>query len=275
MARGTIKEKLAERYQPDQPSLFDQDGEPAHPAVLALVVARRYEHTGVRLTEDEEKCQRLVELLQLKWGVARISKEMSIAKATVRAARRALAAQGKIGPYMQRVTEGLEDAIEAGIYAYRDAQENGKIAPAQIPVGVGILWDKRAAARGEATTIVGSARVESDRSPDAVNRAFAPLKICNSEAVKDAASLTLLPERAQIVGSGQRGATLDASVGRETAACMTGGLPPPSSPTDAPTPPMPATFLPPATRRPPAEPDGGGDSTGWPAANPNPIGLEN
>lgn len=259
MARETIKEKLAERYQPDQPALFDQDGEPAHSAVLALVVARRYEHTGVRLTEDESKCQRLVELLQLRWGVARISREMCIAKATVRAARRTLAVQGKIGPYQQRVMEGMEDAIEAGVYAYRDAQENGKIAPAQIPVGVGIFWDKRAASRGEPTTIQGTAKVQTDRSPDAVNRAFAHMKICNSEGEMDSASSVTVPNHLQLAGGADSVATLVATPGREIADCMADGPPRPLS---SPVAPLAAPDPPPAPVRLPAEPDGGGDGPG-------------
>ena len=169
MARVTNKAILAERHQPDQPELLDDSQLPVCLPVLEAVRAKRYEFTGVRLVEDDAKALRLVELLLSRWGVKKISRDMHISPHTVRAARRELTRQGKIAPYVQRVVESMEDAIEEGINNYRDALEDGRINPTQIPVGMGIIFDKRQLAMGQATSI--STRIEAgdDLKVEAIN----------------------------------------------------------------------------------------------------------
>ena len=78
MARMTNKSVLADRQQPAQPALFDDQQQPMEPAALESIRHRRYEHKGVRLLEDDAKALRLVELILLKWGVKKISREMMI-----------------------------------------------------------------------------------------------------------------------------------------------------------------------------------------------------
>ncbi len=221
MARDTKREQLLERQNTSQTELFDGDGLPACPAVLESIVHRRYEHTGVRLLEDDTKALRLVELLVCGWGVKRIAREMSISPKTVRAARRVLVGQGKMAPYVERVTQAMEDAIEAGVTVYRDALEEGKIPAAQIPVGVAIMFDKRALARGEPTSISAAMKAQDrDLSAEAINRVFESMPVCNSDAVlghEDSESSQKLLERPKTGGKPRKDATLDATSGPEPA----------------------------------------------------------
>lgn len=197
MARTSQREVLAERQDAAQLALIDDQAMPVEAAALESVRARRYEHQGLRLTEDDAKAQRLVELLTLKWGVKRISREMSISAHTVRAARRLLVAQGKMAPYKQRVVEMMEDAIEAGVEKYRDAMEAGLVPAAQIPIGTAIMFDKRALAMGEPTSIRGTGEVQSeDLKVEALNAYLEQLPVARVTAVGPATD-------SQSTGNGQ------------------------------------------------------------------------
>ena len=189
MPRESQREVLADRQNPEQPALFDDGGVPVRVAVLEAVKARRYEHVGVRLLEDEAKALRLVELLMARWGVKKIAREMDISPHTVRAARRALVAQGKLAPYKQRVVEMMEDVIEAGVANYRDALEEGRVSAAQIPVGVAIMFDKRALAMGEPTSISGvGAAPDEDLKVENINAYLDTLPSCKPPAIDSAST---------------------------------------------------------------------------------------
>lgn len=183
MARTSKRVVLVDRQDPSQPPLFDDRQYPAELGALESVRTRRYECKGVRLVDDDTKALRLVELLCLKWGVKKISREMNISPHTVRAARRLLAAQGKLAPYVQRVTEVMEDAIEAGMTQYRDALEDGLVSAGQIPVGIGIIFDKRALAKGEPTSIRGGVDAQADElKVEALNAYLEQLPSANPPA---------------------------------------------------------------------------------------------
>jgi hypothetical protein len=179
MARTSQREVLADRQDAAQPALFDDEQMPVCAPALEIVRSRRYEHQGLRLVEDEAKGVRLVELIMLRWGVKRISREMNISVHTVRAARRLLAVQGKLAPYKQRVVEAMEDVIEQGVANYRDALEAGLVPAAQIPVGVAIMFDKRALAMGEPTSISGRGQVQDEElKVEAINAYLDQLPSC-------------------------------------------------------------------------------------------------
>lgn len=175
--------------------------------VLEAIRSRSYEHRGVRLLEDDAKALRLVELLMARWGVKKISREMNISPHTVRAARRALVIQGKMAPYKQRVVEMMEDAIEAGIERYRDCLENGTVSGAQIPVGLGIIFDKRALAMGEPTSISHAQVSDEMPSEDKINAFLSTIPSANT----DSPSIALTPKALQIEANPAADASLDAT----------------------------------------------------------------
>ena len=224
MARISQREVLADRQDAAQPPLFDDEQMPVCAPALEVVRSRRYEHQGVRLVEDEEKGVRLVELIMLRWGVKRISREMNISVHTVRAARRLLALQGKLAPYKQRVVEAMEDVIEQGVANYRDALEAGRVPAAQIPVGVAIMFDKRALAMGEPTSISGRGQVlDEELKVEAINAYLELLPTCSV----DSESTGNAGKAKQISGERAADATLDATVPQPTGGLEPSGVHPP------------------------------------------------
>lgn len=162
MARTSKKAVLAGKQNPAAPFLFDESQLPLREDLVQLVRTEAYRHTGARLLDNEAKALRLVELLLGNWGLKRISEEMRVSVHSVRAAREALVAQGKLAPYKSRVVAKIEDIIELGLDKYHEGLLNGEVSPGQIPVGVGILSDKRALALGEPTAISVSAAAQLD-----------------------------------------------------------------------------------------------------------------
>lgn len=155
MPRTTKKEVLQQRNDPTAPFLLDMNGIPVRDDVLQLVVAKRYEHTGARLLENEEMTLALVEKLTHGWGVKRISEALHISPHTIRKARRVLAQQGKLAPHLERLDDNYADILEAGSERLRDGVEDGTLTVGQLSVTIGIISQQKALLNGKATTIVG------------------------------------------------------------------------------------------------------------------------
>lgn len=154
MARVTKKEMLAQHQETDeQPPLFDYDSLPVRPDIVQIVRESRYVHTGARLLDNEVLTAKMVERLCLRHGVKRIAQDMGISPHSIRAAREELVAQGKMAPFVKRFTDKVQDILEIGLERFEDGVDSGAVHPGQLPVGLGILWDKRALALGEPTTI--------------------------------------------------------------------------------------------------------------------------
>lgn len=218
MARTSQRQVLAKRQDAAQPSLLDDSQFPVEAAALESVRHRRYEFKGLRLTEDDAKALRLVELICLKWGVKKIARDMMISPHTVRAARRLLVTQGKLAPYKQRVVEKMEDAIEAGVDNYLNALEEGRVPAAQIPVGVAIMFDKRALAMGEPTSIRGTGEaMAEDLKVEDINAIFDRLplaKVVEIGATTDFPSTESMGKPQQTEGKPPVDVTLDVNQGQ-------------------------------------------------------------
>jgi hypothetical protein len=163
MARKTKKQALQVKQDPAAPFLFDEQDLPLREDWVQFVREERYKHTGARLLDNDAKALRLVELLIAGWGLKRISREMQVSTHTVRAARSVLVAQGKLATYKERIVRVFEDIVETGAGRYLEALEDGLVPAAQIPVGVGIISDKRALAIGEPTAIGVVAAAQLDQ----------------------------------------------------------------------------------------------------------------
>ena len=162
--------KRVERPNPAALSLWGDDELPIREDLVAIVRDGRYKSTGARLLRNEAKAARMVELLVLRWGVRRIAIELSVSAHSVRAARDALVAKGELAPFKQRVVSLFEEIVEFGASGYLRALEEGRVPPAQIPVGVGIFADKRALALGEPTSISVSGSAPLDRGSISVEK---------------------------------------------------------------------------------------------------------
>jgi len=163
MARKTKKEMLARAQDPAAPYLFDEEDLPVRNDLVQAVREQRYQHTGARLLDNEKMVLRLVELLMARWGLRKIARTLHVSKHSVKAARDALVAQGKLAPFKERVVAVFEEIVEVGASSYLRDLEDGLVAPAQKPVGAAIFWDKRALAMGEPTTIGVAGQVQLDQ----------------------------------------------------------------------------------------------------------------
>lgn len=176
MARKTKKAELQAAQDAAAPFLFGDDNLPTRPDVVNAIAAGQHKHTGERLLDNQSLVLRMVELLMGGWGLKRIAKAMKVSKHSVRAAREALVARGELAPYKQRVVAKMEDCIETGVDNYLQALERDEVPAAQIPIGVGILSDKRALALGEPTSISAPAAGQEDLSVEKLNAYFEGLK---------------------------------------------------------------------------------------------------
>jgi len=153
MPRVTKKSVVAAREDHRAPFLFDESNLPLRADVVESVVQKRYEYTGAAITTSDAEALRLVEFLCLGLGIKRIAKAMGFSPHCVRAAKRALEAQGKIEPLKQRFAEKCGEIMEEGATAVLDAITDGRMHPNFIGSTVGIFFDKRQLSIGEATSI--------------------------------------------------------------------------------------------------------------------------
>lgn len=105
-----------------------------------------------------EKQTRLVDaiLADLAEGCSQrsIAEKFKVSRHTVSGILQRAEQSGKIAPFKQRVSAKLGQIAEEATEAYLEAIRERKIQPAQIPVGVGIMLDKKAALDGEASEII-------------------------------------------------------------------------------------------------------------------------
>lgn len=185
MARKTNKQKLAARQDTSTPALFGEDGLPVRADLVEAIVQGRHKHTGERLLENHEHVGLLVELLLQGMGVDRIAKRMGVSKWSVIAARDALVARGEMAGWKERIARRSELAVEDGLAAWHEGVLNGSVKPAQIPIGLGIIFDKRQLAMGEATAISGTAAV-ADPSKLSVDRLNSALQSLEAQSIGQA-----------------------------------------------------------------------------------------
>jgi hypothetical protein len=170
MPQRSKRQQLIERQDKNAPYLWGDDELPVREDLVAIVREGRYKHTGDRLLDNELLAARMVELLSMRWGVKRVAQELRVAAQSVRAARDALVARGEMLPFKARFVSLCEEIVEMGASGYMRALEEGRVPPAQIPVGVGIFADKRALALGEPTSISVSGSAPLDRSSISVEK---------------------------------------------------------------------------------------------------------
>jgi hypothetical protein len=169
MPRKTKKEALADRQNEAAPFLFDEDALPHRPDLVRAVVEKRYEATGARLLDDDSKVLQLVDLLlrQPPMGLRKIARAIGCSRDSVRAARTALVDQGKLRPFKERLVALYEDFAEATIAEMVRTAELGCYPINRIAFDHGIIFDKRALALGEPTTI--SVGATAQLKPEAIS----------------------------------------------------------------------------------------------------------
>jgi hypothetical protein len=186
---------------------FDKSKLPVRNDLMAIRADESYKHPGAQFLDNEVMALRMVELSMAGWGVTRTAREMHAAAASVRVARTVLMSRGQLAPYKKRVVAIFESIVEVGAADFLDALERGLVAPGRIPVGVGIISDKRACALGEPTSIAVTGTAQLGRqvlAVESLNSWFSSLPI-------DMASDVLAPIHPQMPVATIVDAVLDAT----------------------------------------------------------------
>ena len=83
-----------------------------------------------------------------------IAERFKVSRNTIAQLVKRAEAGGRLEPYKARLSARLGRAVEAGVEAWTEAVEAGKIHPSQIPIACGIFQDKKLLIDGDATSRV-------------------------------------------------------------------------------------------------------------------------
>ena len=121
-------------------------------------------HTGRYTLMDHERAAQIAELFALGRGCKAVARIAGIGVHTARACRNALEAAGKLAPLKKRLSAKAAEILQDGLDVYHEAILNGEIRGDQIPVGMGIIADKKVGWDGEAQTVVEHRSVRAEVS---------------------------------------------------------------------------------------------------------------
>lgn len=128
----------------NQAELFSPDAYPARPDLVTLVKSKSFIHTAAHLTKDEELCRAVcMDVLSGTMTTRQIAKKYSISRNSIVGIVNAMDRRGELEPIRQRVSELLGDCITLGLENYRDALAANLINPAQLPIPMAALIDKK------------------------------------------------------------------------------------------------------------------------------------
>src|SRR5574343_524574 len=138
--------------------------------LLAAVEKRGPAHTGGYTLRDPERAHRIAAMFAAGRGVRHVAAAEGIGHETARACRRALEASGTLGPIKKRLSTRIGEIVVDALDSYHEGLLAGEVRADQIPVGVGILLDKKAALDGEAATVIEHRSVRAEVSIDDLRR---------------------------------------------------------------------------------------------------------
>jgi transposase-like protein len=137
---------LPQSIQPDLINI-----EPGEELLFPEAKARRV-FTGEVVARNQEKYRAIVEAIAGGHSCRDIAHRFGVSKNVVTAIRGA--EPDLVGTEKKRLSRKLGTAVELGVEAWIESLQAGTLKPESIPVGVGILFDKRALIEGEPTARV-------------------------------------------------------------------------------------------------------------------------
>lgn len=136
---------------------------------------RRGVFTGERIARDKARYQAIVQALAEGLGIRQIARAFKVSPHTISAIREREVEL--IATEKQGLIRLAGRACRLSLERYVEALEKNEISPGQIPVGFGIIMDKKLLLEGEATSRIETTRREFDR--DAVTRYIEGLPSAN------------------------------------------------------------------------------------------------
>lgn len=120
------------------------------PTLLACVRQERGSYTA----RDEERCAAIKEMMILGRGLRAIERASGVSRHTLRRLRDLWTERNELAPLKQRLSQRIGAIVEDGLDIYHAGILDGKVKADQLPVGMGILLDKKASLDGEAGLVV-------------------------------------------------------------------------------------------------------------------------
>lgn len=141
-----------------QPEFFSRELFPEHPELVEWA-KREFKHTGTTLLRrDEELGQRIVADLLLGRTTRQIAAAYRVGRNTIAGIFRELSSRGRVEPMKRRIADLLNECCLLGLEDLASALAQGRISAGQLPVLVGILFDKSLLANGDAAVRIAMER---------------------------------------------------------------------------------------------------------------------
>lgn len=98
--------------------------------------------TGKILATDEERCERVVELVLRGESDRTIAKVLGIGRNSINAVMRTLEARGKLEPLKERMIRDCRRVAMLSLQRMKEALEDDVVPPAALPIYAGVAIDK-------------------------------------------------------------------------------------------------------------------------------------
>lgn len=115
--------------------------------------------SGKILSTDEERCERVVELVLRGESDRRIAKVLGIGRNSIRAVIRVLEARGKLEPLKERMIRECRDVSMLSLQRMKEALEDDTVPAAALPIYAGVSIDKGELLAGGVTQRVEARQV--------------------------------------------------------------------------------------------------------------------
>lgn len=182
---------------------------PECPEMLQCVTMERPLHTG-RIAGERKALARAV-CMDLLAGRSKraIAAEYRLGRETIDAIERVMRQRDELRPLAQVLTDGLGQCIVLMLFRLREALVAGEFSPAQIPIALGVLIDKKG--QIDAGVVPGTERTVEGVSEE---RARAYLELVKLRAAEGVSG-----------GNGANGPIIEAETVRDTGSCAANGRP--------------------------------------------------
>ena len=140
--------------------------------------ARAGKYSGAIIERNREKVKQICAALAEGIGILRIAKAFAVSPHTVIGIRDRH--PDLIAMEEKQLARRYGNILKLSAERYEEALLNGSIPAAQLPVGMGIIFDKKQILEGKPTSIAGKAEV---LSADRINELIASLPAVQAEPV--------------------------------------------------------------------------------------------
>lgn len=154
--------------------LFSPDCFAPRADLVKMVKEKSYLHTGVLLTKDEELCRGVCADLLLGLSDRQIARKWRISRNSIIGIEIAMRDRGELEPLRKAISGELGEVILMGLRNYKDALSANTINPAQLPIPMAALIDKKGQIDGG--VVPGTDLREAEITPEQLREQWEQMK---------------------------------------------------------------------------------------------------